>query len=203
MTRTTIYFGQTKREDRNFYDTAKELGETLKIYAEFYENQLLSVTFKDDFDPAEPIGLDAIISLAKEKAQRIHENGKEWGLSVSRGIIESTQVESGVLFGSAVALYDGEKIYAGCSAPFEVPIEAVQIARANGLRMYAAIRRLNLKTDKQTLRICHRGYISERDMVAKLTNKILNDKHHLSQALHNAMMKYLHKEEFEKSLQIG
>lgn len=110
----------------------KNVGKIEAVRRGIKEYSLLSGSIIESCDvdsgvPAQPIGLEMIVSGAKNRALSAYKTGEyDMAFGIESGIFEVPHTKSGYLDTSCCVIYDGSRFHIGFSSCFEYPTKMIE-----------------------------------------------------------------------------
>ncbi len=136
---------------------------------------------------SQPIGLDEIISGAKNRAKLAYENIKaDLGIGLESGIFLVPHTKSNYMDTTACTLYDGCKYHLGLSSCFEYPHTLIEKIINENKEVSEAALELGFAQNQE--------FREGLGMVGILTKGVISRKEYSAQAVHMAFIHLLNKD---------
>ncbi|EKE01426.1 MAG: protein of unknown function DUF84 [uncultured bacterium] len=138
---------------------------------------------------SQPIGLDEIISGAKNRSKHAKEDsGADLGIGLESGIFLVPYTKSDYMDTTACAIYDGKDFHLGLSSCFEYPKQMIKKIIEKGKEISEIALELGFSEDKK--------FHHSQGMIGVLTKGIVTRINYSEQAVHMAIIHLTNREHY-------
>jgi len=138
---------------------------------------------------AQPIGLDEVITGAKNRARLAFESqDSDIGVGIESGIIAVPHTKSGYMDTTACAIFDGKEYFIGLSSCFEYPKEMTDKVLNEGKEISDIALEMGFAKQK--------SFREGEGMIGVLTKGVITRITYTEQAIHASILQLLNKDHY-------